>query len=90
MNHAADGRDVNEFMKTRPTLPAQPFNPALRRSDGERHEQKETEHADGDEGARVDVCDSALDVEGAVEPDIRRQVQETVEESAPNSEIVED
>ncbi len=80
VNHAADGSQINELMQARPTLSAQPLDPAFGRGNRERNHQKEAEHPDGDERTRVDVINGAFDAERAVEPDVSQQMQEAIKE----------
>lgn len=79
MDDAAKSRDINEAMKHLPALAAEAANPVFRGSEREGNQQNETEKANGNEGAFVDVFPHAAKVKGLVGAEIGKEVEADVE-----------
>jgi predicted nuclease with RNAse H fold len=80
VNDAANCRNVDEAMKQLPTLAAEATNPVFRGSEGEWNQQEETEKADGNERALVDVFPHAAKVKGLIGTEIGKEVEADIEE----------
>src|SRR5579885_1832646 len=79
VDDSGDGRDVDESMKNLPAATTEAANPAGGGSQRKRDQQDESEKADGDEGALIDVLPHVAEVEGLVGAKIREEVQADVE-----------
>ena len=80
MHHRGGRGEVNQPMQPLPSGAAQPADHRRIRGDGQRHQQREGQHADGDVGALDDVGPDGAEIEALIKHAIDCQVQHRIVE----------
>src|SRR5258708_34250877 len=79
MQGSADGGEINQLVQTAPTFAAQSFYHLVGRRNRERHHEKESGHADGNERTFYDIAGNRRQMKETIKRDVSHQVQKAIE-----------